>query len=65
MSPDRCTCYPTTTILCAYCEATLCDRCTEPEDLCTCPTDGAPQTQAEVTAGWSPEPNLHNRRNPE
>lgn len=51
---DHCTCYPTTTILCAYCEANLCERCTEPEDLCTCPTDGSPETQAEVTAGGPP-----------
>lgn len=47
--PTECHCAATSTILCDYCVANLCERCEEPPDLCDCPDDGAPQEQWEVT----------------
>ena len=55
LKPNQCHCAATSTVLCDYCAANLCERCTEAPDLCECPDDGAPEHQWQVTAPTSPE----------
>lgn len=35
---------------------TICAECSDDVESCTCPTDGAPHHQEDVTRGWMPRP---------